>query len=432
MPRVSKTLQETKIALQSVSGLFYYHNFLTENGKLREFIAIFDDVKDSRVPAMCTYRTKDIIATVFLALLDERNDWEDIEDFCYDHKKFLSLFVDFSERAPSHDTLCRVFSLIDTIDLQKAVVSFLQQCVASVSDIVIKKDKSKVKVGALDGKEECGSGRKYDTNEKVRNAQIMHFFDTDTQICIASAPIDDKTNEIPTAQAMLRTLNIKGMVITADAMNAQKDTVKVIREGKANYVLGLKGNHKELHNSVITEFEKVEIKGTIKNSKNYFKMETEKNHNQVEIREFYRLSSAKFYQESDWDALKSVVMYKKSTYNVITKAEHVERRYYLTDLTSTELIAECIRTHWSVENNLHWHLDKNFLEDANTTMNKKALHNLSVMNKMILVLVKLLAPLFRNGSIKRTRKSFRSNYEENILKLFAFLEGKDLDEIFNK
>lgn len=75
------------------------------------------------------------------------------------------------------------------------------------------------------------------------NAQIMQFYDTDTEICISSSIIEEKTNEIPTAQAVLKTLYIKGIVITANAMNAQKETVQVIREGKGYYVLGLKGNH---------------------------------------------------------------------------------------------------------------------------------------------------------------------------------------------
>lgn len=432
MSKISRILKDAKNALNSVSGLFYYHSFCTDSDKLKEYISIFDHVKDSRIPAKCSYSARDIIAVVFLALLDERHGWNEIEDYCYDHREMLSLFTDFDGVFPSHDTFCRVFSLLNTDDLQKAVVSFLCQCIESVASAVSVDSNSKVKVIAMDGKEERGSGRKYDTDEKVMNAQIMHFYDTDTEICISSALIDDKTNEIPTAQSVLRTLNIKGMVITADAMNAQKETVQVICNGKGHYVLGLKGNHKGLHEDVAAEFAKTEAKGRIQSTKNYHKMETEKNHNQVEIREYFLLPASKFYQEDDWQNIRSVVMYKKTMYNIITKKESVERRYYISDLTKVNLISECIRTHWSVENGLHWHLDTSFYEDANSTMNKKALHNLSVINKMVLTLIKLMAPLFRNGSVKRTQKSFRSHYEENVLKMFIFLQGKDLQKIFKK
>lgn len=435
MSKISRTLKDTKDALRAVSGFFYYHSFTTDANKLKEYISIFDHVQDSRIPAKCTYSARDIIAVVFLALLDERCGWNEIEDYCYDHRGFLSLFTDFEGNFPSHDTFCRVFSLLNSQDLEMAVVNFLKQCVASVASAVSESSAdtcSKLKVYSMDGKEERGSGRKYDTDEKVRNAQIMHFYDTDTEICISSALIDDKTNEIPTAQSVLKTLNIKGIVITADAMNAQKETVQVIRDGKGHYVLGIKGNHKGLHEDVANEFTKVEEKGRIKSTKNYHKMEIEKNHNQVEIREFFLLSASKFYQEEEWKDVRSVVMYKKTIYNVITKKESVERRYYISDLTKVELISECIRAHWSVENGLHWHLDTNFYEDANSTMNKKALYNLSVMNKMVLTLMKLMAPLFRNGSVRRTQKSFRSHYEENVLKMFIFLQGKDLKKVFKK
>lgn len=432
MSKVSKTLRDTKEALSAVSGLFYYHYFKTDANKLKEYISIFDYIKDSRIPAKCFYSARDIVAVVFLALLDERRGWYEIEDYCYDHRELLSLFTDFNGVFPSHDTFCRVFSLLNTCDLQNAVVSFLNQCIASVASAVSADSNNKVKVIAMDGKEERGSGRKYDTAEKVANAQIMHFYDTDTEICISSTLIQDKTNEIPTAQSVLKTLNIKGMVITADAMNAQKETVRVIRDGKGHYVLGLKGNHKGLYDDISAEFASAEAKGRLQSTKNYHKMETEKNHNQVEIREYFLLSASKFYQKEEWKDIRSVVMYKKTMYNVITKKETVERRYYISDLAKVELISECIRTHWAVENGLHWHLDTSFAEDENSTMNKKALHNLSIINKMILTLIKLMAPLFRNGSIRRTQKSFRSHYEENILKMFVFLQGKDLENLFSK
>lgn len=101
-------------------------------------------------------------------------------------------------------------------------------------------------------------------------------------------------------------------------------------------------------------------------------METEKSHNQVEIREYFMIPASKFYQEEDWRDLRNIVMYKKTTYNVITKKESIKRRYYISDLANVELISECILMHWAVENGMHWHLDTIFYEDANSTVNKKS------------------------------------------------------------
>lgn len=432
MSKISKTLSDTKKALASVSGFFYYHLFENNSGNLLEFVSIFESVKDARIKAKCTYEASDIIAVVFLAILEGRNNWKEIEDYCYDYCDFLALFTSFNGRFPSHDTFCRVFSLLNSTDLEHSVISFLETCIKNVSSAVLVDNHNKMKLVAMDGKEERGSGCKYDTEEKVRNAQIMHFYDTDTEICISSSLIADKTNEIPTAQAVLKTLNIKDMVVTSDAMNAQKETIRVIREGKGHYVVGLKGNHKELYEDVAIEFEKIEQKGRIQSTKNYYKMETDKNHNQVEIREFFLIPAKKFYQEEEWKDIHSVVMHKKTMFNIITHKEIIEKRYYITDLRNVELISECIRAHWGVENGLHWHLDHDYLEDQNSTMNKKALYNLSVINKMCLTLMKLMSPLFRNGSIKRTKKSFRSHYQENVFKMLTFLQGKDLENLFKK
>lgn len=433
MAKISKTLQDTRQVLKEFTGLFYLEALLNEGDeKLQQFLFLFNDIKDSRIPSMCVYDTKTIIIIAFLAILDDRKTWKEIEDFGYDHRRFLIDYLHLGTDIPSHDTFCRVFSLLDTSTLQKVLVTFLQECVEKAAKSVLPCDTSKKqsKVLAMDGKEERGSGRKYDTDEKVRNAQIMHFYDTDTQICINSTLIDSKTNEIPTAQNVLKVLNIKGFIITADAMNAQKETVSIIKEKQAHYVLGLKGNHKEFHESIAKSFSEKEEKMKTKAGKNYFKMETEKNHNQVEIREFFLLAAGAFYQEDEWKGIKSIVHYKKSTFNVITGKENVENRYYISDLKDIETIAEAIRIHWGVENGLHWHLDTAFNEDDNSTMNKRALFNLSIMNKTVLTLMKLMSPLFRNGSIKRTQKSFRSNYETNMIRLFNFLDGTTIDDLF--
>lgn len=158
-------------------------------------------------------------------------------------------------------------------------------------------------------------------------------------------------------------------------------------------------------------------------------MELEKNHNQVEKREFFRIDGNKFTEDEEWLSLNSVVCYKKTMFNVIKKTENIEIRYYISRLKNIELIAEAIRQHWSVENQLHWVLDSAFHEDFNSTINKKANFNFSVLRKMVITLVKLLSPLFRNASFKRTIKSFRSNYETNIVKFFKFLDGQDISKI---
>ncbi len=427
MARVSRVLQGYKELINnSIDDVeIFYSELKDDDGKLKEFLSIFSTVEDSRIKKKCKYTTMTIVGIVFLGLICGMDTWKEFEAFTKKKKDIVGKYVDLSNGIPSHDTLMRVFSLINSVTLEETLVGFLQkniEATAKALELVKEGDMGHV---AMDGKEEHGTGRKYGTDEKVRNAQIMHFYNSSTGVCIRSELIDKKTNEIPTAQAVLKTLNIKGMIITSDAMNCQKETVKVIKEGEAHYVLGLKENHSDFYNEVMDKFDKKSKYG----SKSYYKAETEKNHNQVEIREFYKIKSKEFVFADEWKGIKNVVMYRKAMTNNITHEEKQEQRYYITDLDDLELIADAIRRHWAVENELHWYLDASLNEDDNSTMNRRASANLSIMRKNVLTLLKLMQPVLGNYSIKTTKKFFALDFEESIIKLFAFLDEKNIEQL---
>jgi len=417
-----KDLREKISRYDDIDILYSY--FEDGDGKLREFLSIFDNIEDSRMKGKCKYSTMTIVGIVFLALLHELDSWTEIEMFAKHRKDIVSKYVDISSGIPSHDTLKRVFSLINSETLESALVDFLQRSIEVTAKILDVSDEE-MKMIAMDGKELKGTGRKYNTDEKIRNGQIMHFYDVSTGVCIKSQLIEEKTNEIPTAQRILASLNIKNMVITSDAMNCQKDTVKIIVESKGHYVLGLKRNHSDFFNEIKDIFSN-EPKKT---KKNYYKMETEKNHNQVEIREFYKISANQFVYADDWKNIKNVIMYKKTMINNHSDQEKIEKRYYISDLDDVHLIGEAIRRHWAIENELHWHLDVNLHEDSNKTMDKKAACNLSIIKKSILTILKLMQPLYGKSSIRLIRKTFTVDYDRNLMMLFAFLDEQNLRKL---
>lgn len=430
MAKINKIVELYKEKLNGFTGLFFQDIFTDEGGKLKQFINLFDNVTDSRMILKCKYSTKFIVVMVFLAFLDMRETWQEIADFAEDKRFFLKNFIEYPDTLPVHDTYMRVFSKIHSSTLENTIIEFLKDCINLVVDKNVKKNDGSLDIIAIDGKELRGSGRLYNTDAKKKNAQIMHFWDVSNQLCLKSVVIDEKTNEIPTAQKILSTLEIKNKIITADAMNCQKKTVEIIVKNKAHYILALKNNHNEFYNDIDKYFK--ENLNTIRTEGDYYKMEIEKNHNQVETREFFRINADLFYQESEWLNLKSIVCYRKKIYKLHTQIESYEYRYYISDLKDLETISLGIRSHWSVENQLHYVLDTFFNEDANKTIDKNANNNLSLIRKMINSLLILIAPLFRNGSKIRTLKSFRSNYEINIIKLFKFLDGKDLHEILSQ
>lgn len=141
------------------------------------------------------------------------------------------------------------------------------------------------------------------------------------------------------------------------------------------------------------------------------------------------IGADQFVFSDGWENIKNVVMFKKTMTNNRSGEEKVEKRYYISDLNDIEVISESIRRHWTVENELHWHLDTNFHEDANKTMNKKAACNLSIVKKCVLTLMKLMQPLYGNISIRRTKKHFTYDYEKNLFLMFTFLDEEKLKQI---
>lgn len=426
MAKIANPLKEIKNKLSEFPNLEVYLSQLeSDDSSMKEFISLFSTVTDDRKTKMCTYQVEDIVGIVFLGILHGYTSWVDIADYTRERKDFFEKYMNLSNGIPVHDTLMRVFSSIHSDTLEQALVAFLKRSIENTMELLNITKGSDFDLLCIDGKELKGSGRKYNTPEKIANTQQMNFYFAGTGICIRTETIDSKTNEIPVAQKILKTLNLKKTIVTADAMNAQKRTVELISNNNGYYVMGLKGNHSDLHDEVKILFDKKTKYGKTA----YFKMETEKNHNQVETREFYNIPADKCVFSSGWEKIRNVVLYKKTTYHLHTKKERIEKRYYITSLNDIELIANSIRQHWAVENQLHWHLDVNFDEDANPTLSKNAQCNLSIVRKTVLTLCKMMQPLFKNISIRRVKNHFRMSPEKYTLRLFAYLGAKDIDSL---
>jgi predicted transposase YbfD/YdcC len=279
---------------------------------------------------------------------------------------------------------------------------------------------------SLDGKEQKGTGRKYGTAEKVHNLQTLHCYDVSNGICLASIPIDQKTNEIPTAQSLLKTtMQLKNCVVTFDAMNTQKETIRVIAEKKGDYVGGLKGNQQLFHEEVELYFCDKEL-ARIKAEDVNFRTYTEKAHNRIETRSYYLTTDIKWFADlSKWAGLKSFICYIIETEDLVSGKKTKEVRYYISSLKDVELCADAIRSHWGIENQLHWHLDVTFDEDDNSTMDKNAFNNLSILNKMALSLLKLIQPSYKVG-LKGIRKIFGWDLIGQLTNMLCLLDEEQI------
>ena len=350
---------------------------------------------------------------------------------------------------PSHDTFQRVFGLIEQSQLQEITVMYLETIMDKIKTELEEIQKAKWENNAseqesknesneqlrhlsIDGKEERGTGRKHRTAEEISNIQTFHIYDCSNGICIKSETIERKTNEIPVGQELLAIMDLKGCVITADAMHTQKRTCALIKQRKGQYVLGLKGNQGSLLEEAklcFTERAKNTARKTKNSKKPRYLETTEKAHNQLEKRHYYMVNA--YHEPANkndvWEGLKSYIMLEKEVENLVTGERKVEVRYYIASLTDILLCAQMIREHWGIENGLHWHLDYTFHLDENTTMNKTAYTNLGLMKKMVLTLLKLFQPLFQGRvSLRVLRKRAGWETEKLVTMLFASLSKENI------
>ena len=385
-------------------------------------------VTDVRSQNLIDYPLPYILLLSFLAVLSGAEGWSDMEIFSESYKTKLNGILPKYKKigTPSHDTFRRVFGIINPEELQKATSQFLVQEISQLKKVLGIEDKGLRHI-SLDGKEQKGTGRKYGTDQKVANLQTLHCYDVTNGICLHSIPIDEKTNEIPTAQKLLKTMQLKNCVVTFDALNTQKDTVKAIIGSKGHYVGGLKGNQQLFHKEVVLYFSEDEL-ADIKKKGKYYRSYTEKSHNRIEKRSYYMTTNIKWFADlHKWAGLKAFVCYIIETEDVVSGKKTKEYRYYITSLTDIELCSDAIRSHWGIENQLHWHLDVTFAEDDNTTMDKNAFNNLSILNKMALSLLKLVQPAHKVG-LKLIRKKFGWDLISQLTLMLNLLDEEQIEQ----
>lgn len=389
---------------------------------IRRFLRLFKKIDDVRIQNMTSYPVEEIVLIAFLAVLANASSWYELNRFGEAKKRWLKKFIPLKNGIPSHDTFRRVFALIDAKQFETLTVTFVMDNIRGIKKSLSIADKSRRQL-CVDGKEERGTGRKYGTDEKIRNLQNLHIFDATNEVCLYSRMIDTKTNEIPVAQDLLETMQLKGCIVTADALHAQKETVRIIAAQKGDYCIALKGNQGILASEAEAAFNENAITKILAEGRDVYET-LEKAHGQVEKRRFLLVKAKhRFEGFVEWQNLRNFIRYEKVMTDVVTGKTTTEIRYYFTSLRDVKEAAEAIRGHWGVENKLHWHLDYNFYEDDNTTMDKNAFQNLSLINKMVLSLLKLMLPYEKKGtSLRLLRKDMQWATEDKLVQLLTVLD----------
>ena len=354
-----------------------------------------ETVTDIRQEKKVWHKMSDIIALVFFATLADADDFVEIEVFGKEHEGFLRKYLELPYGIPSHDTIQRVMAIVSP--------EFLQRFQTMWNEMLNSGEGEKIKkILAIDGKTQCGNGNK---NQKANH--IVSAVD-EKGFCLGEKRVDDKSNEITAIPELLDILNVKGNIITIDAMGTQTDIVRKIRKKHADYVLALKGNQGNLHEDVKLYFSDKEFQ-----SKCSYTKTIEKARGGIEKREYWQTDDIEWLSgKKDWVGLKSIAMTKNTV--IKNGAETSETRYFISSLPlEIAQIVRAIRGHWMVES-YHWHLDVTFREDDNHTLEKQAAFNLNIIRKLALNVLKIFEIGNKPLSLKKKRFAICTNPQKHI------------------
>ena len=369
------------------------------------FVECFKELKDPRVDRTKKHLLLDIIAIAICAVICGAEGWEEIEDFGKARQEWFSSFLELSNGIPSHDTFSRFFGALKPLVFQEYCMKWFKKVQVLLPETVI----------AIDGKTLRDSARR---NKGLKGLHIVNAWSCANGIALGQLKVDDKSNEITVVPEILKQLEIKGAIVTLDAMGCQKENVKAIVESGGDYIISLKGNQGNLHELVKDSFE---LKDKGFNSINITAAcdEIDADHGRIESREIEVADTQELEGLIDpqWQKLKSIIRVKSQRIEANKTTD--EERFYISSLPYMEStkILKAIRSHWQVENNLHWSLDVTFREDQSRIRQENAAINYSWMRKFALGLLKketslkvsirrkqrkaLIDPSYLNAVIKR-------------------------------
>ena len=345
-----------------------------DDGSLFEatvFLSHFKDLPDSRQPGKVVYPLDEVLLLVLLATLAGAEAFTDIARFGEKKLALLRRFRPFRDGTPPHDRIGDIFASLEAEPFQRCFVAWMAAVTGIPAGVI-----------AIDGKTVRRSGRKRDDQAPIH---MVSAFAARQRLVLGQVKVAEKSNEITAIPKLLSMLAIEGAIVTIDAMGCQRDIAQKILDKKADYVLALKGNQGSLRADV--ELFAAEQKARSFADTTITRDTTvDGDHGRIETRITTVIHDVAWIQERhDWPGLEAVVMVE-SRREINEKIES-ETRFYLTSLVMVAaLMGPVVRSHWAVENSLHWVMDMVFRDDecqvrtehapANFTTIKHMAHNL--------------------------------------------------------
>lgn len=373
--------------------------------KLKHRITIaehFSNINDPRIERRKLHKLIDIITISICTVICGADTWEDIELFGSSKHEWFKQFLELPNGIPSHDTFARVFARINPEQFQKSFISWIQSISKLTSQEIV----------PIDGKTLRGS---YDTSDDKAAIHMVSAWAAANCLVLGLVLVDEKSNEITAIPKLLKVLCLQGCIVTIDAIGCQKEIGKQIVEQDGYYVISLKKNQNSLYERVENLF-KSAIDNRFQGIEYSEIRRDESGHGRHEIRQCVMLSNIQYLidPEGKWSKVTSVGMI--NSWRTEHEKTTLSTRYFISSLpNNAELLAQSVRTHWHIENKLHWVLDVQFNEDSSRIRKDNSPQNLAIIRHIALNLLNQDKTVKAGVKRKRNKAGWDNEYLAKIL-----------------
>jgi predicted transposase YbfD/YdcC len=361
----------------------------------------FSPVDDPRIERNKKHLLLDIIAIAICAVVSGADDWVAVAEFGQNKIDWLRQFLALPHGIPSHDTFGKVFARICPNQFSQCFLDWVQQVFEVTDGQII----------PIDGKT---LRRSHDRSGGKAAIHMVSAWAAANQIVLGQVKTEEKSNEITAIPQLLRLLDIKGCIVTIDAMGCQTEIAAQIIDQQGDYVLALKGNQSSVHDAVIAFFQDPRLEQDPDFTLHHHQS-TDGGHGRVEIRRYRCCSDIDWLDETGrWKDLQSIceVTSERHVGNEISQ----EIRYFIGSIKpDPKLWARAVRDHWGIENKLHWRLDVAFREDDSRVRKGHGPENFAVLRHLALNLITQETSTKASTKTKRYRAALSDEYRLKVL-----------------
>ena len=364
----------------------------------------FGSLVDPRIDRTKRHNLMDIVTIALCGVIAGADSWVDVEAFGKRKAEWLRKMLDLPNGIPSHDTFGRVFAKLDAQQFERCFTEW----VLAVREVL------QGDVVAIDGKRVRRSHDRYIGKDAIH---MVGAWASASGVALGQTRVDGRSNEITAIPRLLEMLQVEGCIVTIDAMGCQKEVASKILEERADYVLAVKRNQGRLHEDVHDIFDLARKSGFDSLDHDYHET-VNAGHGRVETRRCWAVSDLDHIRYVDdggqWPGLTTLVMVEGE--RIVGGKTTVESRYYISSLPNdASVLLNAVRSHWSIENQLHWSLDVTFNEDGSRVRSGNGAENFSVLRRMALNLLKAEKTTRRSLAGKRKDAAWDNDYLFKVL-----------------